>query len=437
VSVTDNHAVVLDTISNILTNLLLTSDLRGTIENPAAYFTNDKPFELDRLMMTQGWRRYDVAAVVQGRLEHPSTALELGPVISGKVKRLLINRAAEKAQVSIVSGNGMYFDLVETDGDGRFSFNIAEQPDSTVYIVQAVSKSGYRNLELLLDNETFPERTPQTFTSVEIEPESFQKYVEQTMRKEDNEDRWELTLPEFTVTGRYIPKSVFRATYVINEEEIREASIYRKSLFPVLEEKIHGIKVDLYNDKIYYPYNPSATSAKRSTPHFHKLIIDDQVNKPIEYTNDVYRDEILYDEVFRGLYHINPDYVTNVYLSEVFSRNPTTNLPQITDLIVICQDVNKIFYHDNLLHIKTILPLGFQQPVAFYAPIYDTPEAREQAMFDLRTDNRGTATFEFYTADSENTYTVLIEGITTNGKIIRHEEKLWIPEEKVLATEKL
>ena len=86
-------------------------------------------------------------------------------------------------------------------------------------------------------------------------------------------------------------------------------------------------------------------------------------------------------------------------------------------------------------HINTILPLGYQQPVEFYAPKYDTPEKRNASTPDLRTtihwqpvvqtDSTGVASFEFYTADEPTSYTVVIEGLTDDGKIIRKEEKLW------------
>jgi hypothetical protein len=76
VAVTADHTVVVDTTVNILTQLLLTSDLRGHIDNPAAYFKKDNVSSgavLDLLMMTQGWRRYDVAALAQGSLSRPAT----------------------------------------------------------------------------------------------------------------------------------------------------------------------------------------------------------------------------------------------------------------------------------------------------------------------------------------------------------------------------
>jgi TonB-dependent SusC/RagA subfamily outer membrane receptor len=86
-------------------------------------------------------------------------------------------------------------------------------------------------------------------------------------------------------------------------------------------------------------------------------------------------------------------------------------------------------------HIKTISPLGFQPPFEFYAPKYDTPEKLNSRTPDLRTtihwqpviqtDSQGVATFEFYTADDPSSYTVIIEGLTDNGKIIRKEEELF------------
>jgi hypothetical protein len=73
-------------------------------------------------------------------------------------------------------------------------------------------------------------------------------------------------------------------------------------------------------------------------------------------------------------------------------------------------------------------------PAEFYAPKYDQPEALNQPNPDLRTtidwepnvktDSTGVASFSFYTADSETSYSVIIEGITSNGKIIHQEGKI-------------
>jgi hypothetical protein len=46
------------------------------------------------------------------------------------------------------------------------------------------------------------------------------------------------------------------------------------------------------------------------------------------------------------------------------------------------------------------------------------------ALFHLPADENGEAVFDFYTADSSTTYSVVIEGITNDGKIIRHVSKI-------------
>lgn len=62
-SVVDKRDVAIDTTSGILSTLLLTSELKGYIESPMSYLQKDERDSnaaLDVLMMTQGWRRYNV-----------------------------------------------------------------------------------------------------------------------------------------------------------------------------------------------------------------------------------------------------------------------------------------------------------------------------------------------------------------------------------------
>ena len=79
-------------------------------------------------------------------------------------------------------------------------------------------------------------------------------------------------------------------------------------------------------------------------------------------------------------------------------------------------------------NIATITPLGYQKPVEFYSPRYDTPETRSNDTPDLRStiywkpnaapDSTGKITLDFYTTDSPSTYSAIIEGVTSTGKLI-------------------
>jgi len=95
-------------------------------------------------------------------------------------------------------------------------------------------------------------------------------------------------------------------------------------------------------------------------------------------------------------------------------------------------------YTQGATYIKSILPLGFQKPVEFYAPKYDSsvkdsiPDMRTTIHWlpSLSTDEAGKASFRFYTADSPSTYSVVIEGLTNDGKIIYKREKIVVNGEK-------
>ena len=79
-------------------------------------------------------------------------------------------------------------------------------------------------------------------------------------------------------------------------------------------------------------------------------------------------------------------------------------------------------------------PLGYQTPVEFYAPKYDTPQSKNLNTPDYRTtiywkpdlvvSDDGKASFDFYTSDFSTTYSVVIEGISDDGRIIRQVETI-------------
>jgi len=86
------------------------------------------------------------------------------------------------------------------------------------------------------------------------------------------------------------------------------------------------------------------------------------------------------------------------------------------------------------LNYTVFTPLGYQKPVEFYSPTYETLEDKNLNIPDFRTTifwkpdvvifDAGEAGFEFYTSDFSTTYSVVIEGLTTDGRIIRQVEKI-------------
>ena len=75
--------------------------------------------------------------------------------------------------------------------------------------------------------------------------------------------------------------------------------------------------------------------------------------------------------------------------------------------------------------------LGYQQPVSYYVPPYvaidenQLPDLRTTLYWNpvVQTDEQGKASLEFYIGDSETSFSVVVEGVTDDGKLIRAVER--------------
>jgi hypothetical protein len=126
VSVTSDNDIQIDTTTNILTQILLESELKGTVSNPAYYFSEipEAESDADLLMMTQGWTRYDIPKAMRGEFTVPLIEPEISQILTGQIKGGLLPRAASNIEVSFMSHQGKekYYDVTKTDENGFFRF---------------------------------------------------------------------------------------------------------------------------------------------------------------------------------------------------------------------------------------------------------------------------------------------------------------------------
>jgi len=412
VAVTSDKAVKPDSTSNILTHLLLTSDLRGYIENPTYYFQNTKAsnLALDLLMLTQGWRRYDIATLTHGYYSHPAWPIETGAEISGTVKSVLLHRPVEDIEVNVISTCGKYINKCITNTDGRFFLNGGELPDSATFIVSAIPPKRTTRLDLFIDKETFPERKLSINPAYGLDKMQFAKYADKAKQQYTHEGgEHVIQLTELNITAQ-LKKSNIKQTFLyetspnlsITEEQLdrnRDPDIRN------LLRQLPGVSVsDDYTVFIRGMYDKAI------------LVLD---NMPMETENleliSVF--DIAQIDVVKGTSAAIFGMRGAGGAIAIYTKDPKSS---------------KVPPPSNT---KTINPLGYQSPVEFYAPKYDTSEKRNAKVPDLRTtihwqpivrvDSLGVALFEFYTADETTSYMVIIEGLTDNGKIIRQEAKLW------------
>ena len=410
VSITDDREVIVDTTSNILTSLLLSSDLRGNIPNPAFYFSKDvrSTWALELLMLTQGWRRYDTERIVRSDFMYPDTLLEKGYEISGTVIRHLLarTRPEENANVSVLSFGEFFSENTVTDRAGRFYLRTGILYDSTLLVVQATPQSGKNDLELTLDKPSFPDRKIPFIINELPDKNSFANYADKAERQYVDEHGVRIIhLSEVAITAQKkpVPRSMYysKPDYSITEEQLDKD---RPSSLSILVTRLPGLKIK-DEQLISQRCGDDVLIVVDGMPVSNEL-------SDLPLADDIAQVDILTTPVNLTFYN-RPD------------RTPCA-------VIAIYTRAGKIHASPIIPYIKSVMPLGFQKPAEFYAPKYDIPTQNTKP--DLRTtihwqpslitDETGTANFSFYTADAPSTYTVVIEGVTDDGKIVYKRDKI-------------
>lgn len=173
------------TRANLLTRLLLSSELRGEIAEPGYYFQDggDVAFEdLDALMLTQGWRRYNYTLPPQDTFHYPNEPV---PYISGRVGGVLSRKAQAGIALTLMTfGQTSSVAAQNTDSLGRFYFGLGDEfVDSLDVLIQSANKSGKnRNYTLSLDERKPPEIAYDQRRSIE-RVDSVVSYIVQKRRE--------------------------------------------------------------------------------------------------------------------------------------------------------------------------------------------------------------------------------------------------------------
>jgi len=423
ISVTDNKDIQQDSVSSILSNLLLTSDLKGYIENPSFYIQKDKTLAINAselLMMTQGWRRYNIPSILKGDFEQPITPIELSQSISGIVEGGYYKKEPEdNAVVNIIFPESGYADITSTSKDGRFVFEGLEFQDSTACVIQAQNKKNKLdpNLLLKMDEHTVPKISinPQYSDNL-FSVHSNKEYIEKADKKYKIENGIRsVYLDQVTVTaqkGKDKRSSSFlynMAEHKIDSDKIEEMHL---TTIDQLFYNLPGVSIVKDADlKKRVQLRQGAMSL--SGPIYAGVIIDDM------QLDDFNLDDInIYDIESLGI-------IKGPRAAILGSRG-------MGGAVIIVTKKGGGTVRDRLKtanYTKSIYLPGFQKPAEFYSPKYETAQSRNNVTDpDLRTtiywnpnvtfDNSTNASIVFYTADSSTSYTVIIEGVTSEGKIV-------------------
>lgn len=163
IAVTDRSTVPPRTAGDIYSTLVLSSELRGVIEEPDYYFNAqhaDAAQALDELLLTQGWRRYDVPKLLRGEYEEPHDPLEAGQEIAGRVvpgNDARFRKRIDSYSVQLLIPRSGFATQTRIRPDGTFSLSGFDFPDSTTFVLRAARKgSEVDNLPIEVTPDSFP-----------------------------------------------------------------------------------------------------------------------------------------------------------------------------------------------------------------------------------------------------------------------------------------
>ena len=419
VSVTDKEAVAPDSTINIISTLLLASELKGHIESPASYFEegNIKKHALDALMLTQGWRRYDIPAVLKGDITVPDTfAPELTQQVTGKADGLF--RSLKEGQISLMAklDSLVSTETTQADDQGRFLFNV-EYPEGTTILVQSRSKKGGSFNVINIDQESFP---PLQESAIPLRSEAIKRLnaYQDPYIMIANEDYTQkngirtILLDEFTVTAQ-------------RKEKYKESSFYSpisasgvQTAEDIERMAVSSLRSLLYRQPGIIVKGDKVTTTRSEMPVL--FVIDDMKFEDFYGQLDdidvssIESIFVLKDNISMPGYYPNTSGAVVINLISGGYKGPTRRPPNIDEMI----------------------PLGYQQAAHFYAPVYETPEQTDSSLPDLRTtifwkpnvqfSEQGEAVINFYTADTPTTYRVIGEGVSDNGMLIRLTEEITV-----------
>jgi hypothetical protein len=413
---------------NILSYFLLSSDLKGEIENPGSYFNeiNKSYNDLDALLLTQGWRKYLYAKPPDKIRFQPETNL----TVSGTVGGILFQKKKSAELTLMTFGNHRYVRTQTTDSSGRFNFNLNEEYGQNLNVlIQSANRNGNKkNYTFKLDKKTSPDVSFNHIISIGKADSVIHKIVEKNVERKKVDETYKLSggilLGEVKVEAyRMTParKKVMEAygkpKEVINGEIIQEKEEkWSFGLYSVLQSKF-GDKITIYRYE-----DLLLAKIRNSEPTL--VVVDGSAVNHEDYGSIAYipPSEVSSFEIIE-----NVSNRSKVWFEFCPECSPMSIPPTIDVIAIYTYGGNGIYGIKKPIGImKAVVPV-FSTPREFYTPKYDNLTASDWYKPDLRAlihwepvvkvDSSGSASCSFYNGDLTGEVKVIVEAISEDGKI--------------------
>lgn len=422
VSVVDEQKVPFDedNETTILSSLLLTSDLKGYVEKPNYYFnkTDDKKLaDLDRLMLTQGYRRFTYQNLMAGKYPEVFLLPEQGISISGTLRDLTGMPVKKGIMRMMVPGKPISAETVSSNV-GVFRFNNLVFPDSSQVVITARYNPNYANLMIMLDGT--PSAAKGTNLRWADERENIDTLLSSYLSNSQKQYRFMRTLKEVEIKGSTIKRAGHLNYPALSGlSMIPDRSLDANMLSgcnTVLEclKTLAGSFTFDFNEQKFYVSRDYNTGGRIPAAIFLNGMFVDATALGTLSGNEVESIELFLSDplgTVDRMYNTKGVIVVNVKKAP---KGEKISKQEFLDMIPKKYEVK-------------YSPMGYSKQREFYSPKYlpNAPVTNN----DLRTtiywnpkvvtDEKGNTTLEFYNADGKGTYKVVVEGFDKNGNVAR------------------
>ncbi|MDE6562572.1 MAG: hypothetical protein K2K75_14410 [Muribaculaceae bacterium] len=273
---------------NIMTDMLLMSDIKGYVANPEYYFEVADSIHrshLDLLMLVQGWRKYPWESLKENRRDELRFRPETdGIEIAGTVRSLTNKKMADVDVTAFLMKGDREEDksippmnMTRTDSIGRFSFT-ANIQDRWSLILNTTRNNKLIDSQISLDRKFVPQ--PRRYHPYEMEISFMSKH--DNLNKESNDNSDTSSVPD-EADDIKLPLSPDGTSIWLDEIEVKA--------------------------KRSWLDDARAQARKRSVAYYD---VDDEVNNLRD--NGAYID--MECDIHKLIKKVNPNFTTEIYFGE-------------------------------------------------------------------------------------------------------------------------
>ncbi|MFC5283008.1 carboxypeptidase regulatory-like domain-containing protein [Pedobacter alpinus] len=403
--------------TTIYSNLLLTSDITGFVEQPNYYFNklNTKRLTfLDNLLLTQGYRTFSYKDIAADKYPKISVLPEQGIDISGTIRKSN-GMPLEGGRLLFQIPDKHYSTTATTDKEGRFNFRNLIFKDSSEVVINARNNVNSKDLRIMVDGESYPAITRNINSPANII--NLDSFLNTYLKNSKIEHRGEFMLQEVVVKGTATVKKPSHADHSA-----------LSGLNMMADRQVQGDQL------VGCAILTNCLTSAGLTFVDQQLFLTRSYNQGNRTPVEIYANGMPVDVNY--LFSISPSGIESI---EVFNTDGISGINQRTNtlgvVVINMKEIVKVKISKDQLkelfpptNVLTFKPKGYDAERRFYVPKYSGPKTSLQVQ-DYRTtiywnpvvltDKNGKGSFEFYNSDDKGPYDVVIEGVDNSGNISR------------------